>query len=69
MKKKIRVDFVSHASIVVELEDCDDIYDKAARIAEEYINGNPICRPTFEVEDDGVDDADESDEVDVYSNC
>ena len=30
MKKKVRVDFSAHTSVVVAVEDDDDMYDKSA---------------------------------------
>jgi hypothetical protein len=63
--KKIRVDFVARCSVVVQVNECDDMYDNAVELAEQYIQGNPEIRPMWEVEDDGVDDADDEDCVDV----
>ena len=65
MKKKVRVDFSSHYSVVVEVEANDDMYDNAATLAEEYINGNPAITPSWEIDDGGIDDADDCDEPDV----
>ena len=66
MKKKVRVDFVSHTSIVVEVEtdETDNYLDRAADIAEEYVRQRSITA-NWEIEDGGVDDAYEDDEVDV----
>ena len=66
--KKIRVDLTAHTSIVVGVNECDDMYDKAAEIAESFIQGNPSFDAYWEVDDGGVDDADENDEVSVYEN-
>ena len=63
--KKIRVDFVAHCSVVVQVKECGDMYDNAVKLAEQYMQGNPAIRPEWEVEDDGVDDAGDEDFVDV----
>ena len=63
--KKIRVDFVAHCSVVVQVKECGDMYDNAAELAEQYMQGNPAIRPEWEVEGDGVDDAGDEDCVDV----
>ena len=63
--KKIRVDFVAHCSVVVQVKECDDMYDKAAELAEQYIQGNPAIKTEWEVEGDGVNDAGDEDFVDV----
>lgn len=63
--KKVRVDFVAHYSVVVQVKECDDMYDKAAELAEQYIQGNPAIETVWEVEDGGVDDAGEEENVDV----
>ena len=63
--KKVRVDFVAHYSVVVQVKECDDMYDKAAELAEQYIQGNPAIKTEWEVEDSGVDDAGEEESVDV----
>ena len=65
MKKKIRVDFSAHCSVVVELNESEDMYNKAIELAEQYIQGNPAIRPEWEVDDDGVDNASDEDCVDV----
>ena len=65
MKKKVRVDFSAHYSVVVEVEDEESYYDRAAELAEEYIQGNPAIRPEWELDDGGVDDADDCDKPDV----
>ena len=57
--KKIRVDFVAHCSVVVQVKECDDMYDKAAELAEQYIQGNPAIETEWEIEDGGVNDAEE----------
>lgn len=41
------------------------IKDKAAELAEQYIQGNPEVHPMWEVEGDGIDDAEEDARVDV----
>ena len=63
--KKIRVDFVAHCSVVVQVKEGGYMYDDAAELAEQYIQGNPSIRPEWEVEDGGIDDADEEDRVDI----
>ena len=65
MKKKVRVDFSAHCSIVVAVEESDDYLDQAAQLAEKYVDGNPSINPDWEIDDDGVDDAEEDAEVDV----
>ena len=64
-KRKVRVDFSAHYSVVVEVKDDDDYLDKAAEIAENYMDGNKTIIPSWEIDDDGIDDADETDIVDV----
>lgn len=63
--KKIRVDFVAHSSVVVQVKECDDMYDKAIELAEQYIQGNPSIETVWEFEGDGVDDAEEDADVDI----
>lgn len=63
--KKIRVDFVAHSSVVVQVKECDDMYDKAIELAEQYIQGNPKIETVWEFEDGGVDDAEKEECVDV----
>ena len=65
MKKKVRVDFSAHYSVVVEVEANDAMYDNAAILAEEYINGNPAIETSWEIDDDGIGDANDCDEPDV----
>ena len=64
--KKVRVDFSAHVSVVVAVKDGDDYWDRAIELAEDHINsGSYITRDVYwEVDDDGVDDADETDEID-----
>lgn len=64
--KKVRVDFSAHVSVVVAVKDGDDYWDRAIELAETRINGaSYITRDAYwEVDDDGVDDADETDEID-----
>lgn len=64
--KKVRVDFSAHVSVVVAVKDGDDYWDRAIELAEARINGGSyITRDVYwEVDDDGVDDADETDEID-----
>lgn len=63
MKKKVRVDFSAHYSVVVAVDDTDDMYDEAVTIAEEYVEGNPSIRPNWEVDDGGFDDVDDDEEA------
>lgn len=63
--KKVRVDFVAHYSVVVAMKEGEDIYDKAVELAESYVKNSPSVRPSWEVEDDGVDDAEADADVDV----
>ena len=63
--KKIRVDFVAHYSVVVAINECENVYDKAVELAESYVANSPSVRPSWEVEGDGVDDADADADVDV----
>lgn len=63
MKKKVRVDFSAHCSVVVAVDDTDDMYDEAVRIAEEYVEGNPSIRTNWEVDDGGFDDVDDDEEA------
>lgn len=63
--KKIRVDFVAHQSVVVAVKETEDMYEVAEQIAQVYIENSPSVHPTWEVEDGGVDDADEDADVDV----
>lgn len=65
MKKKIRVDFRAQYSVVVEVEANDAMYDNATILAQQYICGNPAITPSWEIEENGVDDADDNDDVDV----
>lgn len=64
-RKKLRVDFSAHCSVVIELNEGDGMYDEAIELAEQYIHGNPNIRATWEADDDGVSDADEEEYVDV----
>lgn len=59
--KKVRCDFSAHTSVVVAIPDDAD-YDDAAKIAEEYMQTNSIT-PIWELDDEGVDDADDSEEA------
>lgn len=65
MKKKVRVDFSAHYSVVVEVEENDVMYENAAILAQQYICGNPAIEPSWEIDDGGVDNADDDDDVDV----
>lgn len=59
--KKIRVDFVSHCSVVVEIPECDDEESLAVDIAEEYVNSHNM-QTCWEYEDGGVEEADDDEE-------
>ena len=59
--KKVRCDFSAHTSVVVAIPDNAD-YDDAATIAEEYMRTNRIT-PIWELDDEGIDDADYSEEA------
>ena len=63
--KKVRVDFVAHYSVVVAVNECDDMYEVAENLAQSYIDSNHSVKPTWEVEDGGIGDADVNDDVDV----
>lgn len=65
MKKKVRVDFSAHIYIVVAVEDGDDYLDRASNLAKEYVVDNQSLRTVWELDDGGVDDANEEDDVDV----
>ena len=63
--RNVRVYFSAHISIVARVEDGDDYFDRAAELAEDYLNGNPSIHPVWEIDDDGIEDehADENAEV------
>ena len=63
--KKIRVDFVAHQSVVVAVKETEDMYEVAEQVAQSYIEHNPSVHPIWEVEDGGVDDAEEDADIDV----
>ena len=64
--KKVRVDFSAHMSVVVAVKDGDDYLDRAAEIAKVAVNEQCFRQGTiWEVDDGGVDDANNSDEVDI----
>ena len=62
--KKVRVDFSAHISVVVAVKDGDDYLDRAVETAEKSINEVGFSA-IWEVDDDGVDDANDTDEVDI----
>lgn len=64
-RKKLRVDFSAHCSVVIELNESDGMYDEAIELAEQYIQGNPNIKASWEADDDGVSGADEEEYVDV----
>lgn len=64
--KKVRVDFSAHMSVVVAVKDGDDYLDRAIETAENAVNELRFRQSaTWEVDDGGVDDADDMDEVDI----
>lgn len=64
--KKVRVDFSAHMSVVVGVKDGDDYLDRAIETAENAVNELRFRQSaTWEVDDGGVDDADDMDEVDI----
>jgi hypothetical protein len=67
MKKKVRVDFSAHTSIVVAVDNTDDYLDRAIELAEDYVTQ---CRDAvWEVDDDGVDDVGDDEEAEVTENA
>lgn len=62
--KKVRVDFSAHKSIVVAVKEGDDYFERAMDIASEYANMEN-GRVFWEIDDGGVDDAMDTDDVDV----
>ena len=64
-RKKLRVDFSAHCTVVVELNESDGMYDEAMELAEQYVQGNHSITASWEADDDGVSDADDEDDVDV----
>lgn len=60
--KKVRLDFSAHCSVVVEVPDTENYEDKAIKEAENYLFGNPSVYVNWELDDGGIDDADEDDE-------
>ena len=64
--KKVRVDFSAHMSVVVAVKDGDDYLDRATELAEEAVNELRFRQSAYwEVDDGGVDDANDTDEVDI----
>lgn len=64
--KKVRVDFSAHMPVVVAVKDGDDYLDRAIETAEEAVNELRFTQSArWEVDDGGVDDADDTDEVDI----
>ena len=64
MKKKFRLDFSAHTSVVVAVDDCDEelMEEKAIRIAQEYLHRRGV-EASWELDDGGLDDADDSEEA------
>ena len=63
--KKVRVDFVAHCSVVVEVEEGDCMYDDAVDLASEFVSYSSTIKPVWEVEDGGVSDADDVSDLDI----
>lgn len=64
--KKVRVDFSAHMSVVVAVKDGDDYLDRAVKKAEDAVNELGFRQSArWEVDDGGVDDANNADEVDI----
>lgn len=63
--RNVRIDFSAHISVVARVEDGDDYLDRAAELAEDFLNGNPSIHPVWEIDDVGIEDAhaDENAEV------
>lgn len=59
--KKVRCDFSAHTSIVVAVRD-DAELDDAIEIAEDYMRTNSVS-PLWELDDEGVDEVDASEEA------
>lgn len=64
MKKKFRLDFSAHTSVVVAVDDCDEelMEEEAIRVAQEYLLRGGI-ETTWELDDGGFDDVDDSEEA------
>lgn len=64
MKRKYRLDFSAHTSVVVAVEgdDEDMMVEEAVRIAEDYVIGSGVSAQ-WELDDDGIDDVDDSEEA------
>ena len=63
MTKKIRLDFSAHVSVVVAVDDEEDMMeDKALEIAEDYL-ATRGCIPTWELDDGGIDEVDDTEEA------
>lgn len=63
--KKVIVDFSAHISVVVEVKDGDSYLGRAAELAERYVRGNSSIKPYWELDDGGIEDADDEEIVDV----
>lgn len=64
MKKKFRLDFSAHTSVVVAVDDSDEelMEEEAIRIAQEYLLSGGV-ETSWELDDGGLDDADDSEEA------
>lgn len=60
--RKVRLDFSAHCSVVVEVPDTENYEEEAIKEAENYLFGNPSVYVSWELDDGGIDDADEDDE-------
>lgn len=59
--RKIRLDFVAHYSVVVEVPDDENSEENAITVAEDYMNSNGLYF-TWELEDGGIEDAEDNEE-------
>ena len=63
--RKLRLDFVAHTSLVVEVEDNEKAEATAIKIAEKELRSNGFF-PEWELEDGGIEDLEpDDDEVPV----
>ena len=66
--KKIRVDFVAHISVVVDVNESEDAYEVAEELAQTYVDCNPSIKAKWQIEDGGINDAGEYDSIDISQN-
>lgn len=64
MKKKFRLDFSAHTSVVVEVEldDDDAMEEEAIKIAENYLEQRGVDAE-WDLDDGGIEDVDDSEEA------